>query len=88
MVKGTIEMGDIVKDDVTGFKGMAVARTDWLNGCVRWLIQPQELNKDKVPIEAQWVDSSQASLVKKGKPSTKPPTEGPPARGSEPKSPW
>ena len=34
-------LGDEVKDTITGFKGIVVARTEWLNGCARVTVQPQ-----------------------------------------------
>jgi hypothetical protein len=74
---------DVVRDTVTGFTGVVVARTEWLNGCVRMLVQPQEL-KDSRPIEADWVDVQQLELVHAG-----PKTEVSPAGGpqKDPKSP-
>ena len=34
-----IQLGDRVKDKVTGFEGIAVARTEWLYGCIRIEVQ-------------------------------------------------
>lgn len=56
-----IVLGDRVRDSITGFEGVAVARTDWLHGCVRYGVQSAEL-KDGKPIEPQWFDEPQ--LVK------------------------
>ena len=36
-----IELGDKVKDTVTGFTGIAVARTNWIAGCDRIIVQPE-----------------------------------------------
>jgi len=36
-----IKLGDEVKDTVTGFQGIAMARTTWLHGCDRITIQPR-----------------------------------------------
>jgi hypothetical protein len=41
-----IVLGDEVKDTVTGFSGVAVARTKWMFGCDRITIQPKA-KKDK-----------------------------------------
>lgn len=41
-----IELGSKVKDTVTGFIGIAVAKTQWLVGCIRVTVQPQDLDKD------------------------------------------
>ena len=53
-----IKLGDRVKDKVTGFTGIVIARTEWLYGCVRYGIQAEEL-KDGKPLEAQWLDEKQ-----------------------------
>jgi len=61
-----IELGDEIKDTVTGFKGIAVAKTDWLNGCTRWTIQPSVDKEGKVP-PAECFDETQLVLVKRKK---------------------
>jgi len=40
-----IKLGIRVKDSITGYEGVAIARTDWLYGCVRITIQG-DLDKD------------------------------------------
>ncbi len=60
-----ILLGDTVKDRISGFKGIATARSEFLHGCVRILISPEGL-KDAKPIESQWVDEPQLERVKKG----------------------
>lgn len=62
--RGDIELGDLVKDNVTGFQGIAIGEHDWLHGCKRWSVQPQEL-KDGKPVEAGNFDDPQLSIVKK-----------------------
>ncbi len=37
----TLKLGDEVVDSVSGFKGIAVARYEYLNGCVRIEVQPK-----------------------------------------------
>lgn len=32
------QLGDKVRDAITGFKGIAMAQTTWLNGCRRIII--------------------------------------------------
>jgi hypothetical protein len=61
-----IELGDKVKDTVTGYTGIAVARTRWLHGCDRIAVQPQELDKDNKVQEPQTFDEKQLDLVKPG----------------------
>ena len=36
-----INLGDKVKCTITGFVGIAVARTEWITGCSRITIQPE-----------------------------------------------
>lgn len=58
-----INTGDEAKDRITGFRGIVVARTEWLNKCVRISIQPRELREGK-PIESQTFDEEQIELIK------------------------
>jgi hypothetical protein len=53
-----IKLGTRVRDTITGFEGIAVARTVWLYGCSRIAVQSSELHDGK-PIEAQWIDEEQ-----------------------------
>lgn len=57
-----INVGDVVRDTVTGFEGIAVAITKWLHGCMRITVQPQKLHDGK-PIEPQTFDAPQLVLV-------------------------
>jgi len=70
-----IKMGDRIKDSISGFKGIATSKTEWLNGCKRWLISPEELHDGK-PIEAQWFDAEQVALVKSLGPRNAKPSGG------------
>ena len=54
-----IKLGEIVKDTVTDFEGMAVARCVYLNGCIRIEVQPKGLDKDGKIVDAVWIDESQ-----------------------------
>jgi hypothetical protein len=58
-----IHLGDKVKDTVTGLTGTAVARTEWLNGCVRVTIQPTVKKKDGSVPEAYTTDEPQVVVV-------------------------
>ncbi len=46
-----IELGQRARDKLTGFEGIAVARTTWLGGCVRVTLQPEKLKDDGQPAE-------------------------------------
>ncbi len=60
----TIELGDQVKDTVTGFSGTVIGITTWLNGCRRMGIQGKEF-KDGIPTDPIWVDEYQLKVTKK-----------------------
>jgi len=59
-----INLGDKVKDSVTGFTGIAVGRTVWLHGCARVVIQPEGLNKEGKTFESQQFDEPQLIVIK------------------------
>jgi hypothetical protein len=76
-----IALGDVVRDTITGFQGVAIGITHWLHGCGRVVVQPQDL-KDGKPIDAMTFDELQLEIVAKGKHAPKPlpksePTGGP-----------
>ncbi len=58
-----ITLGSTVKDPITGLQGTAVARTTWLYGCVRILVQPNRV-KDGTPADPTYVDEPQLEVVK------------------------
>ena len=60
-----IALGDKVRDTLTGFEGIAVARANFLYGCERICIQPFGLHEGKI-IEGQYVDEAGVELVEKG----------------------
>ena len=67
MATPRVELGDLCKDKITGYEGICVARTEWLNGCWRVTLQAQKLDKDdKVP-EGYTFDEPQIEIKKKGK---------------------
>lgn len=61
---GQIELGDIAKDSISGFKGVVVVEIKHIHGCRRLGLQPEECGKDGKPIEAQVFDEPQVTLVK------------------------
>jgi len=62
-----IKLGNKVKDNITGFSGIATGRTDWLYGCSRIHIEPPEL-KDGIPVEGQWFDEQRIEVIEEKKP--------------------
>lgn len=57
-----IELGKKVRDTVSGFVGVAVARHTYLNGCSRYSVQP-EVDKDGKLPEWQAFDEMQLCIV-------------------------
>lgn len=62
---GEINLGDQVKDRVTGYEGIAVGRTTFLNGCDRIGIQPKVGADGKIP-DTVWFDEPQVAIVQSG----------------------
>lgn len=58
-----INLGERVRDPISGGEGTVVGRTEWLHGCIRLVIQPEGL-KDGVPFETFTVDEPQVERVK------------------------
>ena len=82
-----IELGDEVKDSITGYHGIVVAFTTWLNNCRRLTVQSKEL-RDGKPIESSVFDIEQFVMVKKAKPVRKAFTGGSrPDTGARPSNP-
>lgn len=61
-----IKLGDKVKDSITGYTGIATARTEWLFGCVRWCVQPQTVNKEGKVDDGLMFDEPQLKVIKAG----------------------
>ncbi len=68
-VKFTLENGTNVKSNISGFKGMITSRSDHLNGCNRYFVNPPVDKDGKLP-EGYWFD--EAELVKLEEPTLKP----------------
>ena len=88
-----IKLGNRVKDSLTGFVGIATARTEYLYGCAQIHILSEGL-KDGRPMEGAWIDeqrvetlaalsipvSAESSATSGGPQSTPPGRVAPPAR--------
>jgi hypothetical protein len=60
-----IALGSKVKDKVTGYTGIATARHEFLNGCVRYSVQGPMEKDGKLPDE-KWFDIGQIDIVGPG----------------------
>jgi hypothetical protein len=61
-MKPDIKLGDVAADTISGFEGVVVSKTEWLNGCVRLQLAPRKLHEGK-PIEGHVFDIEQLVLV-------------------------
>jgi hypothetical protein len=59
------QLGDKIRDVITGLEGIMVCRSEWLNKCVRVTIQPQEA-KDGKPVDSYCCDIEQVEVIKRG----------------------
>ncbi len=61
-----VKLGDKVKDEVSGFVGIAVAKHIYRYGCVRITVQPSIDKEGKLP-ETQPFDEPQLKVLKSKK---------------------
>lgn len=59
-----VEMGDRVQDKISSLKGIVTGITEYLYGCRRVMITPEE-NKDGKPAESFYIDEPQCEVLKK-----------------------
>lgn len=64
MARKEIQLGDLVKDVITGFEGIAIAETKWLTGCIRYGLRSRKLDNKSIPQEDQWFDKDQLKVIK------------------------
>ena len=60
-----IKLGMEVKDKISGLKGIATSITEFIYGCRRIGVSPQEL-KDGKPMEESVIDEPQLEIVSDG----------------------
>ena len=68
-----IELGSKVRDRISGFEGVAVARTVWRQGCARITVQPKVDKDGKLPETASF-DEPELEVLNAPKPGK--PTAG------------
>lgn len=51
-----INLGDKVRDCITGFEGVVTGRAVYITGCAQFLVVPQTRKPDGEPNEARWFD--------------------------------
>lgn len=72
------KLGEVLKDAVTGFTGVVMARIDYTTGCNQYGLSPQKVNKEGKRPDWEYIDENR--LVSTGKivklPSEKKPDAG------------
>jgi len=59
-----VEVGDKVKDMVSGIEGTTVSKTEFLNGCVQFGVQPK-VKKGTNEINTWNIDEEQLKVISK-----------------------
>jgi len=60
-----IKLGEVVIDKLTGFKGIAMGRTEYLYGCISIGVLPLKLKDNGSPGDWVWLDEQRLTLVSK-----------------------
>ncbi len=60
-----IKLGDTVKCLITGFEGIAVNKTEYINGCIQVDVAPK-VDKDNKLSESLSIDIQSLKRIKKG----------------------
>lgn len=59
------DLGQLVRDKITGFNGIVVARTEYLTGCSRYSVQSRKLDEKGKPQDWLAFDEDQLELKTK-----------------------
>ena len=70
-----IKLGQKVRDKVTGFEGIAIAKVEYLNGCVQFCVKPKAV--DSKMLEGEYIDDGQLEVVDDGATIKDEPNGGP-----------
>ena len=60
------QLGDRVRDPISGFTGIATSITTWLHGCIRLGVVPEKLDKEGKPKDDRYFDQTQLVVLKRG----------------------
>lgn len=61
-LKSRFALRQEVRDTITGYEGVVIGLTFWLNGCIRVGVQSKTL-KDGKPLNPEWFDEQQVEAV-------------------------
>lgn len=73
-------LGKTMRDEVSGFTGIATGKLEWMNGCVQFFLKPK-IGDDQKMRDGEWIDSNQLTVVGDGITMEKRDTGGPAAEG-------
>jgi len=73
---GPIQLGEKVRDKVTGFVGIATARIKYLNGCIQFCVKPEVTEPGKMP-DGIYIDDIQLEVIGEGLTVIQEPDGGP-----------
>ena len=62
----SVDLGDEVQDSVSGFRGISVSKHIYLQGCIRFSVQPKINKEGKLP-DHQTFDEPQLKIITKNK---------------------
>ncbi|MFH1304496.1 MAG: hypothetical protein ABIK07_25870 [Planctomycetota bacterium] len=58
-----VPFGSLVRDVVTGFEGVVIARDEWDTGCKRIGVQPKGLTEEGKAKSMGWIDLQKVELI-------------------------
>ena len=61
-----IKLGDKVRCKITGFTGIVIARTEFINGCIQFNVLPKGEKNNKMPEDMQ-IDQQSLEVIPKKK---------------------
>lgn len=59
-----IELGDLVKDRLSGLTGVVTGKCAYISGCRHAVVTPQEV-KDGKPVDGSWINEDALDVVEK-----------------------
>lgn len=59
--------GEVLKDKISGYRGVVLGRTDYLTDCVHYGLCQQKITKDGDPDKWKWFDETRLVRVKGAK---------------------
>jgi len=67
-MKNEIRLGDTIQCKYTGIKGVALAKIEFINGCIQFPVATKWNPKSTAPVESSetFIDSQSLKLIKKG----------------------